>query len=119
MVGSGTNAPIFASDFFEKETPVESNERFAGRLAMALDFDRDSRVFEFSHSATLQIAPGSSSTPKRKTVWKDGQWVSETGTNGTHPMLVLGVHCADRLSSSREQIFVQCRSFDSFQIRMN
>ena len=81
MMGSGTNAPMYASDFFEKETPVESNERFAGRIAMALDIDRSGRVFEFSHTAKLELKPSSNSTTKRNTVWKDGQWVSDGGIN--------------------------------------
>ncbi|MCJ1472010.1 hypothetical protein MMC13_000654 [Lambiella insularis] len=82
LLGSGTNAPMFNSQFFDEETADQSHERFEGRVAVALDIDQISK--------TLQIAPIldprsqnllSSSTKKRKdlssTVWQDGKWVSD------------------------------------------
>ena len=75
LLGSGTNAPMFSSTFFDSETPHESQERFEGRIALALDLDRTSRVYNFSHSSKNRAPPTPETSPRRPTtVWKDGRW---------------------------------------------
>jgi len=46
LLGSGTNAPIYSANFFPDETPGESGQRFESRIAMALDIDQTSRMFD-------------------------------------------------------------------------
>lgn len=75
VLGSGTNARMFKSDFFDRETAKESHERFEGRLAMALDLDRFGKVFDFSCSTKLRQDV---SKPGRITQWKDGEWASQS-----------------------------------------
>ena len=48
LLGSGTNAPMFSSDFFRKESADQSLERYESRLAAALKIDQASRILDFS-----------------------------------------------------------------------
>ena len=75
ILGSGTNARMYSSNFFNQETAKESRERFEGRLAMALDIDRSGKVFDFSCRTKLRRGQ---SEPAKTTQWKDGQWASQS-----------------------------------------
>ena len=85
LLGSGTNAPMFSSHFFESETPDESSERFEARLAAALEIDQASRTLHISQSPTRgprpsfhrgSTAPGRLSDDSR-TRWENGRWVND------------------------------------------
>ena len=83
LLGSGTNAPMYTSRFFESNTPDQDRGRLEGRLAAALDIDQANRIL--NHSQSPNRGGGSSSvagsSPSRSTLqayrtdWKDGQWV--------------------------------------------
>lgn len=83
LLGSGTNAPMYTSRFFEGNTPDQDRGRLEGRLAAALDIDQASRVLNYSQSpdrsrGTKLVVGGSPSRSKQveqRTSWKDGQWV--------------------------------------------
>ena len=83
VFGSGTNAPIFSSNFFQSETPDQSHERFEGRLASALDIDQANRIFDYSYPPLPRRKPSRASIPQGSlgphTVWQDGMWMSSRG----------------------------------------
>ena len=82
LIGSGTNAPMYTSTFFEKETQHQSLERFEGRVAAALEIDQTSRVFQISQppdrgrSRTLSYT-GRERVQSPTTIWQDGQWMND------------------------------------------
>lgn len=83
MIGSGTNAPIYTSNFFEEGPTQIDQDCLEGRLAVALDIDQTNRILNISQSpergrrVILNPAgmkrkyPGSESRPK----WVDGEWI--------------------------------------------
>ncbi|KAL8825119.1 MAG: hypothetical protein Q9191_004606 [Dirinaria sp. TL-2023a] len=82
MIGSGTNAPMYTSRFFEKESPDQDRGRLESRLAAALEIDQASRVLSHSQSPARSKAAtdaaglsSRSSDSQQRTVWRDGQWV--------------------------------------------
>ena len=85
LLGSGTNAPMFSSHFFERETPNESTERFEGRLATALDIDQTRRTLEIPQYLARKKRPSlsrGSTAPGRlsnssRTRWEHGRWVND------------------------------------------
>lgn len=82
LLGSGTNAPMFSSKFFEQETSDQILERFEGRIAAALEIDQTSRTLSISRSPERdRIGRGSIAGNKPKqpmqTAWRDGQWFSD------------------------------------------
>jgi hypothetical protein len=81
LLGSGTNAPMFSSGFFEKETSEQSKERFEGRVAAALDIDRANRTLSTCRTPEGQDSARSCSEQKRKlathTSWRDAQWMND------------------------------------------
>ena len=89
LLGSGTNAPIFTSQFFSSETEDEMLERFSGRLAAALDIDQTSRTLHMnlssergrSTSCRLTSARRDCSNFDSRTRWKDNQWISDRDTS--------------------------------------
>lgn len=84
-VGSGTNAPIYTSRFFERDPPQLNRGRLERRVAAALDIDTTTRVFNRSQSpergrSRTRLSGGSSSRsrpPHARTRWQDGQWFKE------------------------------------------
>ena len=82
LLGSGTNAPMYTSTFFEKETQHQSLERFEARVAAALDIDQTSRVFEIyqppdrGRSRTIS-GNGRQRIRSSTTIWRDGQWMND------------------------------------------
>lgn len=92
FVGSGTNAPIYTSRFFERESSELNRGRLERRLAAALEVDPTTRVLNHSGSpdrgrsrARGAISSNSRSlgTPKR-TAWEDGQWVRPKSLSRKH-----------------------------------
>ena len=85
LIGSGTNAPMFLSRFFEPETEDQIGERFEGRLAVALDIDQTSRTLSISQSPergrSMSSSPSASrsqrSPTQTRTSWQDSRWVNE------------------------------------------
>ena len=81
LLGTGTNAPMFSSRFFETETPDQSRERFEGRLAVALDIDQTSRTLSISQSPEPEVFKSPIKNGKRRvqagTFWRDGRWHNE------------------------------------------
>ena len=90
VLGSGTNAPMFSSRFFEQETSDQILERFEGRIAAALELDQTSRTLSISRSPERdRIGRSLNAGNKRKqpaqTAWKDGQWLSDGDFPGASP----------------------------------
>ena len=85
LLGSGTNAPMYTSRFFESNTPEQDRGRLEGRLAAALNIDQANRVWNHSQSPdrsrgtkpTSGGSPSRSKLSEQRTVWKDGQWIRE------------------------------------------
>ncbi|MCJ1400860.1 hypothetical protein MMC11_004069 [Xylographa trunciseda] len=82
LLGSGTNAPMYSSTFFEKETQHQSLERFEGRVAAALDIDQTSRILEISQSPDRGRSRTLSGNRREgiqspTTVWRNGQWMND------------------------------------------
>ena len=92
FTGSGTNAPMYTSRFFEKESPDLDRGRLEGRLAAALDIDQASRIFNHSQSpergrSETTGATGSSSKPphpQSRTTWENGQWIRHRSFSRKH-----------------------------------
>ncbi|RDW75740.1 WD40 repeat-like protein [Coleophoma crateriformis] len=80
MLGRGTNAPFYVSDFSDARTKAQHiQEVHEGRLATALDLDRMQRIFEYRqpsnlNNATLSVKKRRHSDINQKTIWKDGEW---------------------------------------------
>jgi hypothetical protein len=87
LLGSGTNARMFSSRFFEQETSDQILERFEGRIAAALEIDQNSRLLSISRAPEIhRVGGGSVARNKRKqpaqTTWRDGQWLGEGESPG-------------------------------------
>ena len=86
LLGSGTNAPMFTSRFFQTESADQSQERLEGRLAAALDIDQTSRTLSISRSPEAEVT-GSPSRPGTRgppsgTIWRDGRWHNDDSQSG-------------------------------------
>ena len=85
VLGSGTNAPMYTSRFFEVNTPDQDRGRLEGRLAAALNIDQANRIFNHSQSPDRSRgtkiknggSPSRSKHLEQRTTWKDGQWIRE------------------------------------------
>jgi hypothetical protein len=80
--GSGTNAPMYASNFLDMETSDQCLGRFESRLAIALDIDQTRKVLNFALTGNFPRPITPNCQRKRLnevtcTVWVDGQWVNE------------------------------------------
>ena len=96
LFGSGTTAPMYSSTFLNSETPRESQERYEGRLALALNIDCTSRILNLSHSSKKNSGPGcETSHSKHNTIWKDGGWVTVRPERGTANAAVVSIVQAD------------------------
>lgn len=95
FVGSGTNAPMHTSRFFERDAPELDRGRLERRLAAALDIDQTTRVLSHSRSpergrSRIRSVIGSSprpSGPPRRTTWENGQWVRSRSLSRRHTPL--------------------------------
>ena len=85
FLGSGTNAPMYRSNFLEGRLSEQEDDYFEGRLAAALDIDQIRRMYNSSQAPEYGRRVGSiPDKTKRKpsyrdfeTKWKDGEWVRE------------------------------------------
>ena len=86
MIGSGTNAPIYTSNFFEDGPTQIDRDCLEDRLAVALDIDQTNRVLNISQSPERER--GFISNPaetKRKhpysqlpPQWINGEWILDS-----------------------------------------
>ena len=94
FVGSGTNAPMYTSRFFENDSPELDRGRLERRLAAALDIDQVSRVLNHSqsperYSSRVSNAIGSTSRSPNlqpRTTWENGQWVRPVSSSRKQPI---------------------------------
>lgn len=85
MLGSGTNAPMYTSNFLEGRLTEQDHDCFEGRLAAALDIDQTRRIFnssqspEYGRRASSNPQSTKQNLPYResRTQWKDGEWIRE------------------------------------------
>ena len=85
FLGSGTNAPMYTSQFLQGDSPDQDLERHERRLAAALDIDQASRILASPASPDSFSSHSTSRGTKRKwidgqgarTVWKDSEWVKD------------------------------------------
>lgn len=96
FVGSGTNAPMHTSRFFERDSPELDRGRLERRLAAALDIDQTLKVLNHSRSPERGrsrirngIGSNSRSCPPGRTVWENGQWVRSRSLSRRHTPLHL------------------------------
>ena len=80
LLGSGTNAPLYTTSFSAvRPKAKEDLENHEARLALALDFDRAGRIFEFRESPSPQRHPredyGKEPLPEQKSTWTGTEWV--------------------------------------------
>lgn len=85
LLGSGTNAPMYTSNFLEGQLTEQDHDCFEDRLAAALDIDQTRRMFNSSQAP--EYGRRASSNPDRtnrkhsyqesRTKWIDGEWIRE------------------------------------------
>jgi len=90
LLGSGTNAPLYTSNFFQRTDPASELDIHEKRLALALDINQASRILDVSVLPGLTSSPFDSpaSSPMKgplpemrgATFWKDGEWVKDGST---------------------------------------
>ncbi len=82
---SGSNAPVFASQFLNDLPPEQNMERMESRLYAALDIDQASRMLNFGPSLVQprSVTTGSIGLKRKapyvesRMVWKDEAWTEE------------------------------------------
>ncbi|KAF2154238.1 WD40 repeat-like protein, partial [Myriangium duriaei CBS 260.36] len=86
-IASGSNAPLYVSDFFSKGDAQADQDMFRDRLATALDLDLAGRVLASSISSLSSASspssvrsPASTTTtgrkpPQQSAKWENGAWV--------------------------------------------
>lgn len=85
FLGSGTNAPMYTSQFLQDDGPDQDLDRHERRLAAAFDIDQASRVLGSPASPEAFPSQRICRGTKRKwndnqgarTVWKDSEWVKD------------------------------------------
>ena len=83
MVGSGTNAPLYTASFsVARPKAQEDLENHEGRLAEALELDRNARVLEFRDPCFSPPKPPTIGRTKcseldSRTVWDGTEWVMD------------------------------------------
>lgn len=83
--GSGTNAPMYTSKFFEKETLEQDLARHERRLALALAIDQANRVLDIPKSPNKDKidSPRIGRTKVHQEcaeplpIWQNGEWIRE------------------------------------------
>ena len=84
LLSSGSNAPMYTSNFFEEDKSQQDRDYLEGRLAVALNIDRTTRLLkihqslDFSHpepSSVGKKGPGPKQEPRTK--WINGEWTRE------------------------------------------
>jgi hypothetical protein len=84
LLSSGSNAPMYTSNFFEDEKSNQDHEYLEGRLAVALGIDRTTKLLSISQSferphSEYSPAGRKSQVPKGepRTKWINGEWAWE------------------------------------------
>ncbi|KIW06499.1 uncharacterized protein PV09_02934 [Verruconis gallopava] len=87
LLASGTNAPLFSSNFLSRKDSIAELDVHERRLAVALDLDTASRVLKYSTPRSSPESTRSSNSPpnmaslgSQPRTWRDGQWESSTAT---------------------------------------
>jgi len=90
LLGSGTNAPLYTSNFFQRTDPLSELDLHEKRLALALDIDQASRILEMPLlpsspcSPPVSLANSLSRAPlpevQSAIVWRDSEWVKDGST---------------------------------------
>ena len=93
LLSSGSNAPMYTSKFFEEDKSHQDRECLEGRLAVALNIDRTTRLLNIHQSPECSQpehcpAGRKRSVPKQepRTQWINGEWTRE-GSPSRKPAL--------------------------------
>ena len=89
MLGSGTNAPIYTSNFATGQSAELDHDRLEARIAVALDIDRTNRMLNTSRSpergrtmrSDLVLAKRELPDKESRTKWINGEWVQESSSS--------------------------------------
>jgi hypothetical protein len=78
VLGSGTNAPLFTSSFFDRADPEAELEAYERRLALALEIDQSDRVLQhLPMRGHLRSRQHGSSAPHLHHIWRDSAWTHD------------------------------------------
>ncbi|KAI9883912.1 MAG: hypothetical protein M1823_004300 [Watsoniomyces obsoletus] len=105
MISSGSNAPMYSSNFLPGVSTEQEMEAHEERLAAALDMDRAGRILDFSPTPSMMTPtgsnssgspgwPGSSFHTGTSTIWQYGQWVPQSPYLLDAPQLRNDFYCS-------------------------
>lgn len=84
LLSSGSNAPMYTSNFFEEDKSQQDRDYLEGRLAVALNIDRTTRLLkihqslDFSHPEPSSVGrKGLGPKQEPRTKWVNGEWTRE------------------------------------------
>lgn len=78
MMGTGTNAPLYTSTFFNRADPEAELEAYERRLALAFEVDLTDRILQHSPSPpAISNATHRDMTINAKHTWRDGAWIKD------------------------------------------
>lgn len=91
-LGSGTNAPIYKTNFLVGNSNELDNELLEARIAVALEIDQTNRLLNTSRSpergrsASCNLAGIKRKVPDKelRTRWLNGEWVQEYSPSRKH-----------------------------------
>ncbi|KAF2236505.1 WD40 repeat-like protein [Viridothelium virens] len=117
-LASGTNAPLYSSQFLSGTDATADLDAHERRLALALDVDRDSKILSPPSSPPLSSSsPSSSASPVGspqayrpdyvQPIWRDSQWTKEDVGN-----------CPNRVRKTQRQVpIIPFRVLDAPSLR--
>jgi hypothetical protein len=92
LLASGTNAPLYSSNFLTRRDSTAELDTHERRIAMALELDTASRVLRYS-TPPLTPDSGYASSPERtqpvtplQRIWRDNQWERADSPHCTSPV---------------------------------
>lgn len=83
FLSSGSNAPMYTTQFFDDDISRRDGERLEARLAAALKIDQTSRILDVRTSVPRSVSTGIIGVKRKhlyiepRTRWKDGEWTLE------------------------------------------
>jgi hypothetical protein len=78
MLGTGTNAPLYISNFLNRADPEAELEAYERRLALALDVDQIDRVLQHSSTPpTISKANHHDLEVLTRHTWRDSAWIKD------------------------------------------
>jgi hypothetical protein len=78
MLGSGTNAPLYASTFLNRADPEAELEAYERRLALAMDVDQADRILQHSPAlARFHDTKSGGVVTHMKHTWRDSAWIKD------------------------------------------